>query len=506
MRTLAILLLAAPLAAPAPGAEGTTPEEAARAVAPFLDDRTVAVLYVDLRALDVAALADRAAALGKPGAADLTELRQEGDALVKGLTAAGARDLFVVASLADLPGGPPFVVVPLPEKADADKVLDVLRRGKLGEDLRYEKVGRAFVGGSAATLRRLRAHQAVPRPEVAKALAGAGGSLARLAVVATTDTAKILEEVMPTLPEEVGGGSVKVLTRGLRWVAVGVDAPPRLAVRLTAQAADAGSAAAVRDLLARAVKAAGRNKAVRAALPNFDALAAVVPKVEGDRLVLALGEKELAPLLRPYVTRWQGGAERDRQGRQLRQIGQAMFRHHEAHGRFPAAAVYDKKGRPLLSWRVALLPYLGEGALYRDFKPDEPWDGPHNKKLIARMPAAYRSSPKLAAEGKMTYLAPLGKDTLFHGPQGTRISEVTDGTLATIFLVGADDAHAVVWTKPEDLPYDPAAPFAGLATRHGGYLTLFADGSVHLLPKAIDKKTMQALFTRNGGEAVEVPD
>src|SRR5205807_2756917 len=59
---------------------------------------------------------------------------------------------------------------------------------------------------------------------------------------------------------------------------------------------------------------------------------------------------------------------------------------HDANGGFPAAAIQDNKGKAMLSWRVAILPYVEEAPLYRQFKLDEPWDSKHNKKLLAKMP------------------------------------------------------------------------------------------------------------------------
>jgi hypothetical protein len=40
--------------------------------------------------------------------------------------------------------------------------------------------------------------------------------------VASADTRKGIEESLPELPKELGGGDVKTLTRGLAWAAVGV--------------------------------------------------------------------------------------------------------------------------------------------------------------------------------------------------------------------------------------------------------------------------------------------
>lgn len=192
----------------------------------------------------------------------------------------------------------------------------------------------------------------------------------------------------------------------------------------------------------------------------------------------------------------------------LRQLGLAMHGYHDTNGHFPNAVSFDKQGKKtLLSWRVHLLPYLQEGNLYAQFKLNERWDNEHNRKLIARMPRIYQSAnPKLTAAGKTRLAAPSGEGTLFPAKnQPLRISEIPDGTSNTIMLVEADDAHAVVWTKPDDLEIDLKKPLAGLAIRPpGAFLALLADGSVRFLREEIDPKTVAALFTRAGGEMVAI--
>src|SRR5262249_51180323 len=74
----------------------------------------------------------------------------------------------------------------------------------------------------------------------------------------------------------------------------------------------------------------------------------------------------------------------------LKAIAVAMHAYHDEHGYFPPAASYGKDGKPLLSWRVSLLPDLNEGDLYKQFHLAEPWDSPHNKTLLAKMPKVYR--------------------------------------------------------------------------------------------------------------------
>ena len=136
--------------------------------------------------------------------------------------------------------------------------------------------------------------------------------------------------------------------------------------------------------------------------------------------------------------------------------------------------------------------------LYQEFHLDEPWDSEHNKKLIARMPVVLATPGTKAEAGKTTYLVPVGPDTVFAGPKGMKIAEITDGSSTTIMIVEAADDKAVIWTKPDDLPFDPKQPARGLGPKYHGFLAAYCDGSVHLLSAAIDPKELKALFTPRG--------
>jgi hypothetical protein len=191
----------------------------------------------------------------------------------------------------------------------------------------------------------------------------------------------------------------------------------------------------------------------------------------------------------------------------LKLIGLSLHNYHDVNRSLPPAPHVDMNGKPLLSWRVAILPYLEQDNLYREFRMNEPWDSEHNKKLIAKMPAMYRGpNKKLNDEFKTIYLAPIGKNTMFP-PDGKKITftDVADGLSNTIMAVEANDDSAVIWTKPDDLPMDLAKPLRGLERPGQDYfLALMGDGSVQRIKYNLDVASIAALFTRDGGEVVNL--
>ncbi len=215
----------------------------------------------------------------------------------------------------------------------------------------------------------------------------------------------------------------------------------------------------------------------------------------------------MVALLLPAVPSAREAARRTQSSNNMMQILLAMHNYHDALGAFPAAYSADKEGKPLLSWRVHILPYIDEEELYKQFHLDEPWDSEHNKKLIEKMPAIYRSPNSTAEPGKTNYLTIRGKNTVFSGAKGGKLRDVVDGTSNTVVLVEAPDSAAVPWTKPDDFEFDPENPAKGLfGMRPNGVIAGFADGSVRMISLAIDPEVLKALFEQNDGKAIDMSD
>ena len=184
-------------------------------------------------------------------------------------------------------------------------------------------------------------------------------------------------------------------------------------------------------------------------------------------------------------------------GGHLYAIGKAVKAYRIKHNALPPAYLADKQGKPLLSWRVAILPYMGQEALYKRFHLDEPWDSAHNRSLVAHMPEVYREpapccaldrrqgfdpfGPPSAAKkttasdaaGKTQFLLLRGPKTFYADVSPPMPRNYEDWTKAIVVVVRPD--RSVPWTKPEEFTFDAKDPAAGLMDS-GGDTTLIAGG------------------------------
>jgi biopolymer transport protein ExbD len=224
---------------------------------------------------------------------------------------------------------------------------------------------------------------------------------------------------------------------------------------------------------------------------DADALVRKLKLVFGDRLVANLTGADL-----------RRDAQQARRKNQLRQVGIALHNFHDTYGSFPPAKSgkgYEDEGRPLLSWRVHLLPFLDQRALYERFHLDEPWDSAHNKTLLAEMPPLFKTTDDPTTT---TFLAVVGEGTAYEGREGLTFKDIRDGTSSTAYVVDAGRERAVPWTKPEDLPFDVEDPVRALGPSDFGneFLVVTADGAVKAISYDIAPESLRALFTRAAGD------
>lgn len=175
----------------------------------------------------------------------------------------------------------------------------------------------------------------------------------------------------------------------------------------------------------------------------FGLLAAILPVLTGlNRLAASLSPRGAS-------------GRRDQCVNNLKQIKLALEEYANHHGGLmPPPAITDRDGKPLLSWRVAILPYLGlEGqSLHLQFHLDEPWDSPYNRAFQSQIPTVYVCSSQARwTHGQTFYQVLIGPGTFFEGTKGVRPDDVPDGPASTIAVV--EGPRPVPWTKPEDISF-----------------------------------------------------
>ena len=220
----------------------------------------------------------------------------------------------------------------------------------------------------------------------------------------------------------------------------------------------------------------------------------------------------LAALLLPAVSSAREAARRAACLNNLHQIALAMQNYHTAHDTFPPAYLADKNGKPMHSWRVLLLPYLGQDALYRRYNFKEPWNSPGNQAVTASLPPMFRCpSDSTINPTETNYVMIVGPQTISAGANAVKLKDITDGTSSTLMIVEVTGT-GIHWAEPRDLKAD-AIDFsvdhrdgAGIGSQHpGGANAAFLDGSVRFLNGDTDPDDVRAMSTISGGEHVRAP-
>lgn len=199
----------------------------------------------------------------------------------------------------------------------------------------------------------------------------------------------------------------------------------------------------------------------------------------------------------------------------LHNIVLALQQYETDFGCFPPPFIVDAKGNPMHSWRVLLLPYLDQRNLYKEYRFDEPWDGPNNSKLHGTVLKIYQC-PVHSGTPPTTdtsYAVVVGPKTVWpdQAKNPTRMADIIDGTMNTILVLEVANS-GIHWMEPRDL-HVSQMPMAinpargqGISSEHpGGAEVAMADGTVHFLRNVTPSETLRAALTRNGKEPLQLP-
>jgi hypothetical protein len=337
------------------------------------------------------------------------------DSLVQRFQHAGGQSLYALAGLADIHiGGGPIIIATAqpgkrPEEVEQffrDVLNEIIKDSAqsdeppLVQQIEVKRKGDAVLIGTKSTLARYGRLQPSPRSELLEALAKLNSEGALIAAVFCpgSDYRHVSRELWPELPGALAPLRGELADRWL-YFAVAINPPPDPKPRVVLQAKDADSAAVFVKLWRDLPLAFDGIKEFGTPPPEFKQLLQILvqgvpPQQDGARVTLAppADKDQRVKLQQLFASASDKALETSRRRKrmsQFKQLALGLLNYESVKKHLPAAAIYDKNGRPLLSWRVAILPYLDQNNLYKQFHLDEAWDSPHNISLIGKMPRIY---------------------------------------------------------------------------------------------------------------------
>ena len=444
--------------------------------------------------------------------------------------------------------------------AKAAKEVEVFLKGLMGMmpseqakllAVRIDKKGNLLMGPTAAIERYTQAPTA-NRPDLLEPLAATFDTASKtdssktdakrstvgaaLVLTPSADDRRVIRELFPELPAPFSQITGRLLADEIKHLVVSLSQPLdwKLKIELATrsegaadkfkQVADAGYQWSVKQLIA---ELPGMKEVIQ------QAAQVLAVRQRGNSLLVQINRSDeqvsqlIQDVLTPAIRSSRESALRAGRMNCMKQLLLAMINFHAMLRQFPASeAIVDEEGKPLLSWRVAILPFLEQNALYDQFHFDEPWDSAHNIKLVKRMPSAFKSNnhPEIDVEGKTVFQLPVHAQTLFpplnpnetkkkiiggrtaYRAVGLEFKDASDGSSNTIMIVEMPPENAVVWTKPADWEVDLANAWQQLrGPKSRKVLAGFADG--HVRTWSYDQNQMKTklpkYLTRAGGEEID---
>ncbi len=538
----------------------------AEQIAPLLNENVAAVGHVDLEKIDLDKVDAKLRSFlcknpvgNTPGLAlfqseeEFDRTKSEIQTNVKTLrNTFGVRDMYFLAIPSLLPRSFGVLAIPLadPAKAEALQKSPLVCCFASGGEPVGKVFGRFLIvpvsgievpGGASneGVFRQIESQTPETRPEFLAALEAVEGSAIQFAVIPSEEMRRVFTETVETLPPLFENISPTELSQGVRWAVFGVDLEkPELKFVVQSE-----QALAAKNLLEKSkVVLDGVFVRIKDNITYttflettkighekiHDFTKTLLPQAEGDRLNLTINESfvkekggsafQVLTLLADLL--FQSESRKMQCMNQVKMICLSFHNYYDRNQMLPPMYTSDKDGKPLHSWRVAVLPYLDEKecrGLYEKIRKDEPWDSEYNRQFHTQCPKVYQcpeiaaKNPDVVKNGLTTYSLIVGKNAYPEGSQKFTFQMITDGTAYTIMLV--ERATPVCWMDPtneitqENAEKGIGTIAAGIGAPHSAgkrFATFlgFFDGSVHIFADNIRPEYLKGFIERNDGSGM----
>lgn len=516
-------------------------------IAPMINDNVALVIHVDTQRFEPGKFGQSVEnLLPEEGTrefvkAQIIETKTNMESFVNEFRDRNIRDVYLLSIPALWPNHPLITVIPLPENlSEKDRTDFNASNGQLA-------IGNfgVFYGNDPLepTAKKILEQASSPRPELLDAFQSLGNAEVKIAVIPPTYFKRLLTESEMKLPKPLASVSIPVLLEGVQWAAIGLEGEKKsveLKIRSQNSQAAKDLRAEMEKWIDESLSANSENAAsvlrLVTAFPSakFETvkdvkhlLVSLLPKPnaaeDAPGLSLKIDEdfarekcNTLLPLAAFLVRMGLQDGNSKQCTKNLMEITLALHIYHDANAKFPPSWTEDASGKTLHSWRVALLPYMGQGELYKNIRLDEPWDSDHNRQFHTKCPAVYQcpemvlNQPEIKRKGLTSYSIVVGEYAWPPGSKKFSMINISDGTSNTIAVV--ERQTPVCWMDPnhevtlEEAEKGIGRSQSGIAAPHPfenrrtTHVSLF-DGSGHTYADNLSLDSLMHLLRRNDGES-----
>ncbi len=460
-------------------------------VTPFLESSSVLLAKINLEAIDVNAILPLFS-----GISDATGLEAQSEMIrgfIDSMRGGGVSSVYVSAATRTPLDGGPLVIIPCQNPAVVNGLATVLVQNAPDPQSQKIHVGdEVVVVGPAVALDRVLARSGADRPDLILPL-DEPDLLDHQLVFALPDelrqeltafwpqTLSVSPLPDPISPRQIAEDVLRVVI-GLRLV------PSEDEVRLRIETTGTDGADRVKELFDRLLMSA-------------DDLSQVIQvEVDDDRVELRAQPDALARLTFTMLAPARDAARSQAKMNSIKQIGLAFHNYHAAEKHFPPRVMTDSQGKPLMSWRVAILPHLDNAALYQAMKLDQPWNSDANREVSSTVVPVYCEGEDQG--NKTTLRAPVFPGSLWDGDGPPKsIREIRDGTSNTIAIIDAPPSAAVEWADPQPWVISADDPMSDIFGERETVTVGFLDGSARVLHRdEMSNDQLKSLLTVAAGD------
>jgi hypothetical protein len=459
---------------------------------PYIEASTMMLADIDLEKIDVEATSQwLQQLLGEPQA----DQDDPGAAMVRGfidsMKGAGAKHLIATAATRSTIDGGPVVILPCENPAVVNGLLTVLLQNAPKNSPQKVHVGDKIVlAGAATAIDRVTAVEGVDRPDLILPLKRVGELDHNLVIAMPAEARRDLMALWPDrMPNESPiQFSPRAMAADISYVVVSLRLPPDPEMLVHIESPDAIAANRVKETLEEAVALGG------------DVGPAVEITTEVATVSLRASPEAFAKIVMAIAAPSRKRASQMMTTNTMKQVGLAIHNYYAKEKHLPPLYFTDNDGKPLLSVRVALLPYIEQLAMYNAIRLDEAWDSDGNRQYSATLIPTYCDDPDLKA--KTTIRFPVYPGSLWHGqgpPKDFR--DVTDGISNTIAAIQAPDNAAIEWANPKPWILSVDDPMSDVFGDRDSAAVVLLDGAAIVLKKSdMTNQKLRALLTIAGGE------